>query len=149
MTEQVIFTNMCMVYDQEGNVLVQDRVDPDWGGLTFPGGHVESGESFSDSVIREIYEETGLHIQHPQLCGVKWWPIEDGARYVVLCYKTDQFSGKLVSSSEGKMQWLPLNELQQMKMASGMEFMLQLFLNPKISEHCFQTEGAEWINVLK
>ena len=30
-----------MVYDENGNVLVQDRVDKNWGGLTFPGGHVE------------------------------------------------------------------------------------------------------------
>ena len=45
-TEQVTLTNMCMVYDDNGNVLVQDKVDSDWGGLTFPGGHIEKGESF-------------------------------------------------------------------------------------------------------
>ena len=27
--ESVIFTNMCMIYDNAGNVLVEDRVDPD------------------------------------------------------------------------------------------------------------------------
>ena len=37
---------MCMVYDDKGNVLVQDKIDENWGGLTFPGGHVEKGESF-------------------------------------------------------------------------------------------------------
>ena len=44
--EKVIFMNMCMVYDDKGNVLVQDKIDENWGGLTFPGGHVEKGESF-------------------------------------------------------------------------------------------------------
>ncbi len=54
-------TNMCMVYDGT-KVLVQDRVSKSWCGLAFPGGHVDKGESFSDAVIREIYEETGLTI---------------------------------------------------------------------------------------
>ena len=58
--EKTIFTNMCMIYDDSGNVLVQDRLNPDWPGISFPGGHVEAGESFTDSVIREVYEETGL-----------------------------------------------------------------------------------------
>ena len=65
---------MCMIYDDDGNVLVQDRRDSDWGGITFPGGHVEKGESFTDEVIREVYEETGLTIETPQICGIKQWP---------------------------------------------------------------------------
>ena len=72
-TETVTLTNMCMVYDDAGNVLVQDKVDKKWSGLTFPGGHIEKGESFVDSVIREVYEETGLTIEKPRICGTKDW----------------------------------------------------------------------------
>lgn len=28
-SEKAIFTNMCMVYDETGNILVQDRKNPD------------------------------------------------------------------------------------------------------------------------
>ena len=50
--EMCVLTNMCMVYD--GNqILVQDRMNPDWPGITFPGGHIEPKESFVESVIRE------------------------------------------------------------------------------------------------
>ena len=71
-TEPCILTNMCMLR-QGDQVLVQDRNDPDWPGITFPGGHIEPGESFTDAVIREVQEETGLHIRSPQLCGIKDW----------------------------------------------------------------------------
>ena len=60
--EKVIFMNMCMVYDKEGNVVALDKVGKNYSGTTFPGGHVEPGETFRESVIREIYEETGLTI---------------------------------------------------------------------------------------
>lgn len=42
--EVVTLTNMCMIYNEKGQVLVQDRVDAKWGGLTFPGGHAGSAK---------------------------------------------------------------------------------------------------------
>lgn len=42
--ETVELTNMCMVEDGKGNVLVQNRLDPNWSGIVYPGGHVEAGE---------------------------------------------------------------------------------------------------------
>ena len=59
--EQVILTNMCMITDGQ-QVLVQDRKSEKWPGVTFPGGHVERGESIVSSVVREIKEETGLDV---------------------------------------------------------------------------------------
>ena len=70
---KVELTNMCLVYDEE-KVLVQEKTGTKYeGGLVFPGGHVEEGESLRDSVIREIREETGLVIKNPQPCGFKDW----------------------------------------------------------------------------
>ncbi|WP_217958420.1 NUDIX domain-containing protein [Acutalibacter muris] len=57
MTTQAELTNMCMICDGS-KVLVQDRIAPKWSGITFPGGHIEPGESFADAVIREVWEET-------------------------------------------------------------------------------------------
>ena len=91
--EKCILTNMCMVYDGT-RILVQDRMNPDWTGITFPGGHVEPRESFVDSVIREVEEETGLKISNVQLCGIKQWTHREGKyRYIVLFYKTDTYFG--------------------------------------------------------
>ena len=147
-TEKVEFTNMCMVY-QGDKVLVQDKISDSWGGLTFPGGHVEANEDFTDAVIREVYEETGLKISCPRLCGIKDWYNKDGSRYVVLFYKTDKFSGSIKSSDEGEIFWLTLDELSKRKLANGMDEMLRVFLDDDISEMCYHKENGQWVSVLK
>lgn len=147
-TEIVTITNMCMICDGD-KVLVQNKVNCDWAGITFPGGHVEKGESFTDAVIREVLEETGLKISSPQLCGVKDWSNEDGSRYMVLLYKTKKFEGNLTSSEEGEVYWLSLEEMARLRLADGMDKMLTVFLNEDISELFFYKQKGEWKSLLK
>ena len=147
--EVVTLTNMCMIYNEKGQVLVQDRVDAKWGGLTFPGGHVEKGESFVDSVIREVYEETGLTIRNPRICGTKDWEREDGSRYLVLLYKTDRFSGKLRASEEGDVRWMTLEEMKRGNLAEDMLDLLKVFTEDDVSEFHYVRENGEWMYVLK
>ena len=59
-----------------------------WIGI---GGKFEEGESPEDCVCREFYEETGLTIENPTLCGIKQFQTDEDARYVVLFYKTNKF----------------------------------------------------------
>lgn len=133
-TQSVTLTNMCMVCDGKGNVLVQDRNDEHWGGISFPGGHIEHGESVTDSVIREIKEETGLTVSEPKLCGIKDWFRPDGSRYIVFCYRADKFSGKLRSSEEGEIFWASLDGLESMKLAVSMDMMIKVFTDENVSE---------------
>ncbi len=142
--ENAIFTNMCMVYDGAGNILVQNRRNPNWPGITFPGGHVEHGESFSGSVIREVKEETGLDIQRPVLCGVKQFQTKGDARYVVLFYKTDRFSGMLRSSEEGDVFWIKRSELETYSLADDFEKMLEVFESSEISEFYYSKCNGAW-----
>ena len=129
-TEKAEFTNMCMVTDGQGRLLVQDRVNPDWPGITFPGGHVEPGESFVESVIREVREETGLTVQDPILCGVKQFPLRGGGRYVLLLFRASRFTGTLTSSAEGEVFWLPREELENCWLAPDFSEMLHVFEPP-------------------
>lgn len=147
--EKVILTNMCMVYNKD-KVLVQDRRKKSYKGIIFPGGHIEKGESFVDSVIREVKEETGLTIKNPKLCGIKQWTnVEDESRYIVLLYKTDEFFGNLQSSDEGEVFWTSLSKLKEMDCVSDIENMLNVFLNDEISEFCYFFKDEEWIELLK
>jgi len=131
-----------MIYDDQGNILVQDRLDPDWPGVTFPGGHVEPGESFTKAVIREVWEETGLTIETPQLCGLKQFPEDDGTRYIVMLYKTNRFSGELTSSREGTVFWIRRSQLQEYHLPVGFEQMIRVFEDDELGEHYCHWENG-------
>lgn len=99
--------NMVKIFDKEtGEVVVLDKVKKEgWEGLTFPGGKVEIGESFADSVIREAKEETNLEIKNPKLVGIITW-LTDDRKDVGLLYETIDFKGNLVKDNrEGKLSW--------------------------------------------
>ena len=146
-TETVEFTNMCMICDGS-RVVVIDRKKRDWPGITFPGGHIEPGESFTDAVIREVQEETGLHIRSPQLCGIKDW-CENQCRFVMLLHKATCFDGELHSSSEGRVWWEDIANLPNLKLSLDMRDMLRVFKEENLSEFFYYQESSAWKYVLK
>ena len=142
--EEVELTNMCMICDGKGNVLVQNKVGhPTWHGWNFPGGHVEVGEYVTPSVIREIKEETGLTIIDPKLCGIKeFHKLKDGKRYIVFLYVAHKFTGEIKPSGEGEIFWYPLTELTKSEnLIGGFKEMLSVFLDENISEIYYERSG--------
>ena len=133
-SEPAIFTNMCMISDGRGNVLVQDRRNPDWPGITFPGGLGEPGEAFTDSVGREVFEETGLTIEDPILCGTKQFQTHQNERYVVFLYKASRFHGELQSSDEGRVFWVPREKLPEYPLVPDFLDMVRVFETDTLNE---------------
>ena len=124
-------TNMVMVEDKSnGKILVQERIKY-WRGVTFPGGHVEPCESFVDSAIREIKEETGLDIFNLRSCGVIHWCNKDtDDRYIVFCYRTSDFTGELLEATdEGRVFWATPDEVRKMKQAENFDKYMPMFFN--------------------
>lgn len=145
--ENVELTVLCMIYD-EHKILLQDRVKEDWKGYTFPGGHVEKGESFVEATIREMKEETGLSIKNLQLCGIKQFPIDNG-RYIVLLYKTNQYEGHLISSKEGEMKWIDRRNLNNIELVDDFMELLQVMDQDDLSEFQYKIEDNQWNVYLK
>lgn len=142
--ESAIFTVLCLIYDKNGNILVEDRKNPDWPGVSLPGGHVEPGEPFTLAAIREVYEETGLKIENPILCGVKQFQKNENTRYVVFFYKSNQFSGSLTSSNEGEVFWVNRNQLHNYRHVPDFEEHLKVFENDDINEFFYRQENGNW-----
>ncbi|HEP1806459.1 TPA: 8-oxo-dGTP diphosphatase [Streptococcus suis] len=143
--EMVTLTNMCLIEDKDENVVVQIR-DPEryhWAGVAFPGGHIEEGENFHDSVVREVEEETGLTITNARLVGVKHWPDKEGHRYLVFLYKATEFTGTLHSMEEGEVRWVKKSELPQMNLAYDLLEILKVMDNPELSEFFYTQKGSD------
>ena len=141
-TEKVELTVLCLI--QDGNrILLQNRIKEDWKGYTLPGGHVEPGESFVDAVKREMKEETGLDIINPKLAGIKQFPIDDG-RYIVLLFKAVDFTGEVISSEEGQMEWVDRSNLSEIETVNDLEQLLEVIDNPKLTEFQYLVSGDEW-----
>ena len=141
-TTPTILCNLCMVEDLENGKVVLQYRSPErykkWSGYAFPGGHIEEGESLAESVIREVYEETGLTIADPKLVAVKDWPLDDGGRYIVFCYKATRFSGQLRSSEEGEVSWVERDQLDQLDLSYDMLPLLEVMEDPDLSEYYYR-----------
>lgn len=141
-TEPVTLTNMCMI-KRDHQILVLNRNDPVWPGLTFPGGHVEPHESFHDSVIREVKEETGLTIFSPKLVGVKQFYDQNQERYIVFFYIADKFTGEVKESNEGSLSWMTKEELLGHRLAYNFDRDLPIYFDTQLSEHLLDGKRDE------
>ena len=146
-TENVELTVLCLITDGD-RILLQNRTKNDWQGYTLPGGHVEPGESFVDAVVREMKEETGLDIKDPRLAGVKQFPIKDG-RYVVLLFKATEYSGTVVSSDEGQMEWIESASLPQINTVDDFDDLIRVINDPTLTEFQYIVDGETWTASIK
>lgn len=143
--EKVIFTNICFV-EKGDEVLVQQRTGV-WPGIAFPGGHVKTGESFCDSVVREIFEESGLKLRTIRLCGVKSW-YDNDSRYCIFLFRSDDFEGELIDSDEGHVFWTKKEDLLSLNISKGMEDLIE-FYNGTYNEIYYKNTENEWKTELK
>ena len=137
-----ILTNLCLIEDTSTNKVVLQYRSPErykkWSGYAFPGGHIEEGESLVESVIREVYEETGLTIADPKLVAVKDWEPDEGGRYIVFCYKATEFTGQLRSSDEGEVSWVEKDQLEKLDLSYDMLPLLEVMEDPDLSEYYYR-----------
>lgn len=133
-----VFTRLCMgelnhkfvllqdgavgiIPNEKGEILLQRRSDNDLWGL--PGGCQELGESFEETIIREIKEETNLDVEEKdlKLIGVvsgksrmRKYPNGDVVINNTPLYYIEKYSGELKCDEESKeLKFFDLNNLPQ------------------------------------
>lgn len=115
----VKLTIMCMVYNDDGSFLVEDRLKKDWPGITFPGGHVEDNETIEEAVVREMKEETNLDVSNIEYRGfIEWNNFGDNIRHLAMLYRTKCYSGTPKSSNEGKIFFIKEADLKTLKLSN-------------------------------
>jgi 8-oxo-dGTP diphosphatase len=88
-----------------------------WNGL---GGKFEPGESPEMCAIREVYEESGLTIHNPALRGILTFPdFRSGEDWYAFVFVARTFSGTLIDSTEGVLQWIDDDRLLDLPLWEG------------------------------
>ena len=69
----VMIGAMALIQDEQGRILVVEhtyRRQMPWG---LPGGWLKTAESPEAGLMREVFEETGLHVRVEQLLAADFW----------------------------------------------------------------------------
>jgi 8-oxo-dGTP diphosphatase len=83
-----------VIRDPDGRLLLVQRARPPAAGTwSLPGGRVERGEDDAAAVVREIREETGLHVEVGELVGTVERSPGAGIVYVINDYACRVVSG--------------------------------------------------------
>jgi len=110
-----IYGAICFIM-KKGETLLQKKSRDRIGGGKWhvPGGKVKAGETFEQSVKREVMEETGLKIKKLVKRGLLnffWPPNKKDPVWVVYVFSSEDFEGKPTPSEEGNLKWFKLNEI--------------------------------------
>ena len=109
-----------LIFNNENKVLMQLRTDyKQWG---FPGGSMELGESFEETAIRELKEETNLEIDDLKLIRVlsgkdtyREYPNGDKLYDITAIFVIKKYHGELkINDNESKqLDWFDLESLPE------------------------------------
>lgn len=94
----------------------------------FPGGKVESGESPTDALIRELREELGIITKHANEFHRQEWDYGDLA-YRVFYYEVHEFSGEPENRAFETIRWVKPEELLQMNILEGNRDVVRMLCN--------------------
>lgn len=143
---------LCYVKDKKNNkTLMIHRIKKEndyhegkWNGL---GGKFELSESPEECAIREIKEEAGLIIENPKMSGFITFPMFDGKDdWYVFIFVCDKFSGELIDSNEGKLEWIDNNKLLNLNLWEGDKIFLKWVMEEKFFSAKFNYENRKLLN---
>lgn len=84
------------------------------------GGKFEQGESPEECLRREIHEEAGVLVEEFELKGIITFPgFFDGTDCYMYVYIVTKWSGELVGSDEGELEWHPTDTLADLPLYEG------------------------------
>ena len=112
---------------RDGKVLLVRRArNPALGVYTLPGGGVESGETLSEAVAREVREETSLIVDPVALAGHREVIVRDQEgrierHFVIMCYAARLRSGEIALNEElDDARWLLPAEMNGLRTTDGL-----------------------------
>ncbi len=115
-----------------------------WNGL---GGKFEQGETPEECAIREIKEEAGLDVKSLKMKGFLTFPMFDGKDdWFVFVFVIDEFTGELIDSPEGNLEWIPDDKLLDLNLWDGDKIFLPWLEDDKFFSAKFVYEDKKFVD---
>ena len=125
----MVETTLCYI-ENGGNVLLLHRTrkneDPNRGKWIGVGGHIEPGETPEMCVLREVFEETGLHLLNARYRGIVHFRSDVNPDEDMHLFTATAFTGTLQDCDEGDLKWIPKDEMLNLPMWAGDRVFLRL-----------------------
>lgn len=80
-----------------------DSADP--GYIEIPGGHVETGESLHDALLREMKEELGIQVLKMERLRIGYHKTTDGERQRIYYFHVEKWKGKIRPTEAEMLYW--------------------------------------------
>ena len=104
------------------------------------GGHVERGEDVLSSAKRELDEETGLSA-NLRLVGTLLVDVEPATGICVYVFTGECLDGEPRSSEEGRLEWLPFDELDNFPLVEDVAMLLERIRSMGVGEPPFSARS--------
>lgn len=140
----MILATLCYVKQNGKTLMVYRNKKPNdihagkWNGL---GGKFEAGETPEECIRREVKEEAGLVIQNPRLHGLLIFPKFKGNDWYVFVFTATEFSGELIESPEGRLEWVEDERLASLNLWASDHIFLPWIEAGKFFSAKFEYEG--------
>lgn len=141
---------LCYIRDGEKTLMLHrnkkndDMHEGKWNGL---GGKVEGGETPEACAMREVFEESGLEVENPQLKGFITFPNFDGVNdWYVFVYRFDEFTGTLIDSPEGYLEWKTASEIKDIPLWEGDRIFMDWLDRDGMFSAVFKYESGKLLN---
>jgi 8-oxo-dGTP diphosphatase len=90
------------------------------------GGHVENGESPTDCIKREVFEETGLRLKSVKTRGYITFVMGQETEHSIL-FTSNDFTGELKENcNEGELTWVDIDKVLSLNLWEGDKVFLKL-----------------------
>ena len=122
------------------NKKVNDIHEGKWNGL---GGKFEAGETPEECVEREVFEESGLVIQNQRLHGLLVFTNFKGNDWYVFTFTATEFSGELIDSPEGRLEWIPYEKILDLNLWESDHIFMPWIKEGKFFSAKFEYEGDQ------
>ena len=135
----LVVGSSAIVTDENGKILLQRRSDS--GNWALPGGAMDIGETFAQSAVREVKEETGFDVRIDRIVGIYSDPghvfaYDDGEvrQEFSICLACTIVGGTLAVSSESTaVEFFPVEELPNLRMHESIRTRIRDYLDGKTS----------------